>query len=157
MGVKFTPEQKETIDLRDCNILVSAAAGSGKTAVLTERIVDIVCDEKHPVDVDRLLVVTFTSAAAAEMRERVAGMVPARPPTRSRSARSTRSARASCGATSRSQAITIRITASLTKATRSASSNRRPPNSDSARTRSRRRKSRRSSAAARTGWSSPPT
>ena len=71
MGVKFTPEQKETIDLRDCNILVSAAAGSGKTAVLTERIVDIVCDEKHPVDVDRLLVVTFTSAAAAEMRERI--------------------------------------------------------------------------------------
>ena len=71
MGVEFTTAQKEAIDLRDCNILVSAAAGSGKTAVLSERIVEIVCDEKHPVDVDRLLVVTFTSAAAAEMRERI--------------------------------------------------------------------------------------
>ena len=71
MGVEFTTAQKEAINLRDCNILVSAAAGSGKTAVLSERIVEIVCDEKHPVDVDRLLVVTFTSAAAAEMRERI--------------------------------------------------------------------------------------
>ncbi|MBO5987745.1 MAG: helicase-exonuclease AddAB subunit AddA [Lachnospiraceae bacterium] len=71
MGVEFTTAQKEAINLRDCNILVSAAAGSGKTAVLSERIVEIVCNEKHPVDVDRLLVVTFTSAAAAEMRERI--------------------------------------------------------------------------------------
>ncbi|MCR5501000.1 MAG: helicase-exonuclease AddAB subunit AddA [Acetatifactor sp.] len=71
MGVEFTTAQKEAIDLRDCNILVSAAAGSGKTAVLSERIVEIICDETHPVDVDRLLVVTFTSAAAAEMRERI--------------------------------------------------------------------------------------
>ena len=71
MGVEFTTAQKEAIDLRDCNILVSAAAGSGKTAVLSERIVEIVCDETHPVEVDRLLVVTFTSAAAAEMRERI--------------------------------------------------------------------------------------
>lgn len=72
MSVEFTPQQKEAIDLRDCNILVSAAAGSGKTAVLTERIVNLICDEEHPVDADRLLVVTFTSAAAAEMRERIA-------------------------------------------------------------------------------------
>ena len=72
MSVEFTPQQKEAIDLRDCNILVSAAAGSGKTAVLTERIVNLICDEAHPVDADRLLVVTFTSAAAAEMRERIA-------------------------------------------------------------------------------------
>lgn len=72
MGVKFTTEQQEAIDLKGCNILVSAAAGSGKTAVLTERIVNILCDEEHPVDADRLLVVTFTSAAAAEMRERIA-------------------------------------------------------------------------------------
>lgn len=72
MSVEFTPQQKEAIDLRDCNILVSAAAGSGKTAVLTERIVNLICDEDHPVDADRLLVVTFTSAAAAEMRERIA-------------------------------------------------------------------------------------
>ena len=72
MGVQFTTEQQEAIDLKGCNILVSAAAGSGKTAVLTERIVNILCDEEHPVDADRLLVVTFTGAAAAEMRERIA-------------------------------------------------------------------------------------
>ena len=71
MSVKFTDEQLEVINLRDCNVLVSAAAGSGKTAVLTERIVNMVSDEEHPVDVDRLLVVTFTNAAAAEMRERI--------------------------------------------------------------------------------------
>lgn len=71
MGVSFTPQQQEVIDLRDCNILVSAAAGSGKTAVLTERIVNMISDEEKPVDIDRLLVVTFTSAAAAEMRERI--------------------------------------------------------------------------------------
>ena len=70
MAVTFTQEQQEAIDLRGCNILVSAAAGSGKTAVLTERIVKMVCE--GGVDIDRLLVVTFTSAAAAEMRERIA-------------------------------------------------------------------------------------
>lgn len=75
MGVKFTPEQQQIIDLRGCNILVSAAAGSGKTAVLTERIVEIVSDEGHPVDIDRLLVVTFTNAAAAEMRERIGARI----------------------------------------------------------------------------------
>ncbi|MBP5281052.1 MAG: UvrD-helicase domain-containing protein, partial [Lachnospiraceae bacterium] len=69
--VKFTEQQQRVIDLRNCNILVSAAAGSGKTAVLTERIVNMVCDEEHPIDIDRLLVVTFTNAAAAEMRERI--------------------------------------------------------------------------------------
>lgn len=71
MAVKYTPDQQKVIDLRDSNILVSAAAGSGKTAVLTERIVNMVCDESKPVDIDRLLVVTFTNAAAAEMRERI--------------------------------------------------------------------------------------
>lgn len=71
MSVKYTDEQLEVINLRDCNILVSAAAGSGKTAVLTERIVKMVSDEERPVDIDRLLVVTFTNAAAAEMRERI--------------------------------------------------------------------------------------
>ena len=69
--MKFTPEQKQVIELHDCNILVSAAAGSGKTAVLTERIVQMVCRKEKPVDIDRLLVVTFTNAAAAEMRERI--------------------------------------------------------------------------------------
>ena len=71
MSIEFTKSQQEVIDLRGCNVLVSAAAGSGKTAVLTERIAGMVCDEAHPVDVDRLLVVTFTGAAAAEMRERI--------------------------------------------------------------------------------------
>lgn len=71
MAVIFTPEQQKVIELRDRNILVSAAAGSGKTAVLVERIVQMITDEAHPVDIDRLLVVTFTGAAAAEMRERI--------------------------------------------------------------------------------------
>lgn len=75
MGVIWTEDQKKVIDLRNRNILVSAAAGSGKTAVLVERIMEIVCDEKHPVDVDRLLVVTFTKAAAAEMKERVGAAI----------------------------------------------------------------------------------
>lgn len=71
MAVTFTPEQQKAIELHGCNILVSAAAGSGKTAVLVERIVRMVCDEANPVDIDRLLIVTFTNAAAAEMRERI--------------------------------------------------------------------------------------
>ena len=72
MGVMWTEDQRKVIDLRDRNILVSAAAGSGKTAVLVERIMEIDCDETHPVDVDRLLVVTFTKAAAAELRGKIA-------------------------------------------------------------------------------------
>ena len=56
-------------------LLVSAAAGSGKTAVLTERIVKMIGDETKPVDIDRLLVVTFTNAAAAEMRERISAAI----------------------------------------------------------------------------------
>lgn len=72
MAIHFTPEQQKVIELHNRNILVSAAAGSGKTAVLVERIIRMVCDEAHPVDIDRLLIVTFTNAAAAEMRERIA-------------------------------------------------------------------------------------
>lgn len=68
MGVSWTTEQQQVIDLRNRNILVSAAAGSGKTAVLVERIVKIITDKNHPVDIDHLLIVTFTNAAAAEMR-----------------------------------------------------------------------------------------
>lgn len=75
MAVEFTDSQKEAIKTTGRNILVSAAAGSGKTAVLTERIVKKVCDEKHPVDIDKLLVVTFTRAAAAEMRARIAARI----------------------------------------------------------------------------------
>lgn len=71
MAMKFTEDQRKVIDIRDCNVLVSAAAGSGKTAVLVERILRLITDEENPVDVDRLLVVTFTNAAAAEMRERI--------------------------------------------------------------------------------------
>ena len=68
MAVKWTKEQRQVIDLRDRNILVSAAAGSGKTAVLVERIISMITDEKNPVDVDKLLVVTYTEAAAAEKK-----------------------------------------------------------------------------------------
>ncbi len=71
MTVKWTEEQQNVIDTRDCNLLVSAAAGSGKTAVLVARILALIMDEKNPADIDRLLVVTFTNAAAAEMRERI--------------------------------------------------------------------------------------
>lgn len=71
MAVKWTEEQQRVIDTRGCNILVSAAAGSGKTAVLVARILSMITDEKKPVDIDRLLVLTFTNAAAAEMRERI--------------------------------------------------------------------------------------
>lgn len=75
MGVSWTTEQQQVIDLRNRNILVSAAAGSGKTAVLVERIVKIITDKKHPVDIDHLLIVTFTNAAAAEMRERIGNAI----------------------------------------------------------------------------------
>ena len=67
--VKWTDEQKQAIYEKDSNILVAAAAGSGKTAVLVERIINKIINEK--TDIDRLLVVTFTNAAASEMRERV--------------------------------------------------------------------------------------
>ena len=60
MAVKWTAEQQKVIDTRDRNLLVSAAAGSGKTAVLVERILQKITDREHPVDIDRLLIVTFT-------------------------------------------------------------------------------------------------
>ena len=75
MGVSWTREQQQVIDLRKRNILVSAAAGSGKTAVLVERIIKMITEGEHPVDIDRLLVVTFTNAAAAEMRERIGAAI----------------------------------------------------------------------------------
>ena len=73
--MQFTPEQQKVIEVRDRNILVSAAAGSGKTAVLVERILKLILDEKNPVDIDRLLIVTFTNAAASEMRERIGAAI----------------------------------------------------------------------------------
>ena len=69
MGVKWTEEQQKVIQLRNRNILVSAAAGSGKTAVLVERIITMLTEDDPPVDVDKLLIVTFTEAAASEMKE----------------------------------------------------------------------------------------
>ena len=67
----WTSAQRAAIDARDADVLVAAAAGSGKTAVLVERIINRITDETQPVDLDRLLVVTFTNAAAAEMRQRI--------------------------------------------------------------------------------------
>ena len=75
-GVQWTKEQQEVIRLRDRNILVSAAAGSGKTAVLVERILSKITDKEHPVDIDRLLIMTFTRAAAGEMKERISASLP---------------------------------------------------------------------------------
>ncbi|NMM61987.1 helicase-exonuclease AddAB subunit AddA [Clostridium sp. P21] len=71
METKWTQEQKEAIFTRNCNLLVAAGAGAGKTAVLVERIIQKITDDKDDVDIDKLLVVTFTNAAAAEMRERI--------------------------------------------------------------------------------------
>lgn len=69
--MKFTPDQLDAIEARGGTILVSAAAGSGKTAVLVERVTRLLTDPEQPIDADRLVVVTFTKAAAAEMRERM--------------------------------------------------------------------------------------
>ena len=71
MAVTWTEEQQKVISLRNRNILVSAAAGSGKTAVLVQRILSKILDKEHPVDIDRLLIMTFTRAAAGEMKERI--------------------------------------------------------------------------------------
>ena len=68
---KWTPAQRAAIADRGGSLLVSAAAGSGKTAVLTERAVQLITDPEHPVDADQLLIVTFTNAAAAELRARI--------------------------------------------------------------------------------------
>lgn len=68
---EWTPSQINAINARGKNILVSAAAGSGKTAVLVERVIKLITDEVNPVDIDKLLIVTFTNAAAAEMKNRI--------------------------------------------------------------------------------------
>ena len=75
---RWTDDQQRVIDARNCNLLVSAAAGSGKTAVLVERIIKMITDEKNNVDIDRLLVVTFTNAAAVEMKTRVGEAIESR-------------------------------------------------------------------------------
>ncbi|HCI59807.1 MAG TPA: helicase-exonuclease AddAB subunit AddA [Ruminococcus sp.] len=71
MGREWTPQQLNAIYATDGSVLVSAAAGSGKTAVLVERVINLVTRSENPIDVDRLLIVTFTRAAAAEMRQRI--------------------------------------------------------------------------------------
>lgn len=70
--VQWTEEQQAAIDIRHTDTLVSAAAGSGKTAVLVERVIRLITDPQHPVDVDKLLVVTFTNAAARQMKQKIA-------------------------------------------------------------------------------------
>ena len=69
--VKWTPMQKLAIDTRDKTLLVSAAAGSGKTATLTERILQSITDETDPIGIESMLIVTFTRAAAAQLREKI--------------------------------------------------------------------------------------
>lgn len=71
MSTKWTTEQENAISVRNCNTLVSAAAGSGKTAVLVQRVIDIITDETTPVYINQLLIATFTNAAASEMQERI--------------------------------------------------------------------------------------
>ena len=70
--MNWTEDQRRIIDARDCNLLVSAAAGSGKTAVLVERIIQMISDKDTPLDIDKLLVVTFTKAAASQMKDKIA-------------------------------------------------------------------------------------
>ncbi len=71
MAGNWTKQQLQAIETDNCNILVSAAAGSGKTAVLVRRIIRKITDKDNPVDIDRMVVVTFTKAAAAEMKQRI--------------------------------------------------------------------------------------
>ena len=107
--LNFTPEQRAAIDTRGSTVLVSAAAGSGKTRVLTERLMAYLTDAEHPVDIDHFLVITYTRAAAAELRSRILDGIYARiasdPENRRlrrpapRSARSTASAPTSCAPT----------------------------------------------------------
>ena len=76
--MNFTREQEQAVRLRNCDILVSAGAGAGKTRVLVNRMAEMILDEKHPLSVDGFLVMTFTNAAAEEMRERITAELDAR-------------------------------------------------------------------------------
>ena len=77
MGNKWTKDQQNAISAREGTLLVSAAAGSGKTSVLVQRVIERITDQTHPCDADRLLVVTFTKAAAAEMKQRISDSISA--------------------------------------------------------------------------------
>ena len=69
---RLTPEQQKAVTARGGSLLLSASAGSGKTSVLTDRVISKITDRTHPVDADRMLIVTFSRAAAEEMRQRIA-------------------------------------------------------------------------------------
>ncbi|MBP5533522.1 MAG: UvrD-helicase domain-containing protein, partial [Lachnospiraceae bacterium] len=71
MENKWTDAQKTVIETTDKNLLVSAAAGAGKTAVLVARIIKMITDKDKPVDLDRLVIITFTRAAAAQMKQKI--------------------------------------------------------------------------------------
>ena len=71
MSVKYTDKQIMAINTRNSSILVAAAAGSGKTSVLVERTISMIKDQKKPVNIESLLIVTFTEAAASQMRQRI--------------------------------------------------------------------------------------
>ena len=73
--MKWTPDQQKAIEARKGTLLVSAAAGSGKTAVLVERVIQRICDAENPCGVENLLIVTFTNAAAAQMKEKIAAAI----------------------------------------------------------------------------------
>lgn len=73
--MKFTPAQQNAIDASGGSVIVSAGAGSGKTRVLVQRVIRLLTDQEHPVDADHLLIVTFTKAAAEEMRSRIASAI----------------------------------------------------------------------------------
>ncbi len=68
---RWTPAQQQAISCRGGTVLVSAAAGSGKTAVLVQRVIEILTDRENPVDANRILVVTFSNAAAEQMKQRI--------------------------------------------------------------------------------------
>ena len=75
--MSFTPAQHDAIHARGGSLIVSAAAGSGKTRVLVQRVIEMLLDGEHPVSADKLLIVTFTKAAAEEMRKRIMAEVEA--------------------------------------------------------------------------------
>lgn len=78
MSVTWTPQQQDAIDARNTSVIVSAAAGSGKTAVLVERLLRILSDTEDRVPADRLIVVTFTNDAAAQMKQRLSEAISAK-------------------------------------------------------------------------------
>ena len=71
--VKLTRDQQAAVESRGSRLLISAAAGSGKTKVLVDRLLSYLCDEKDPANVDEFLIITFTKAAAAELRSKISG------------------------------------------------------------------------------------